>query len=192
MTPDIDVELRQQDLVRLAMAFASSAEWLALRLSLPVRVLALVGLVSSAWLSYWLTRAVELTFGWSALALMALSLPAFLLALAYWLLRRVIGLPRRIAALAESLFGMGEATWRDARSGFPGLSNGTWRSRLRELWRMGWALRRLAKAPGDATRLAAATGRAVVVLHPGFLLGTAVAALAAGLLAGLAMLSLLF
>ncbi len=189
-TADIDLRIRQQEVLQLVLAVAGGAESIALRLTVPVRVLAVAALAAATWLAYWSATLIDVGVLWFVLFLLPLCLPAALLGLSYWLLRRAIGLPRRIVELAESVYGFGHRAVTDAAAGYAAVRSGQGRVKPRELWRLGRALRQLRKAPGEAADLLAATGRAIAIANPLFMVGTASAAVLALVLAATALVTL--
>lgn len=191
MSPDIDTEIRQQDLVRIALTVAGAAEAIALGLVGSVRVLAICALGAAAWLTYWVTSAFGTGPLLSALTLLPLCLPGAALGLSYWLLRSSIGLPRRIMETAESAYGISHAALRDAKAEYVVLRSTGPRLRPRELWRLGTQLRHLRKLPGDASELLVSMGRALAIANPVFMIGTAVSAISAAALIGAAAITLL-
>lgn len=184
MSADIDLQIRQQEVLQLVLAVAGGAESIALRLTVPVRILALAALAAAAWLAYWSATLIELGAFWFVLFLLPLCLPAGALGLSYWLLRRAVGLPRQIIELAETAYGMGHMAVTDAVAGYTAVRSGQGRVKPRELWRLGRALRQLRKVPGEASKLLGATGRAVAIANPLFMIGTAVSSVLALLLVG--------
>lgn len=184
ITADMDLQARQQELLQLVLSVAGGAESIAVRLTVPVRILALAALAAAAWLAYWSVTLVQLGPAWFALFLFPLCLPAGALGLVYWLLRRAVGLPRQIIELAESAYGMGHMAVNDAVAGYTAVRSGQARVKPRELWRLGRALRQLRKVPGDASKLLGATGRAVAIANPLFMIGTAVSSVLALMLIG--------
>lgn len=191
MTADIDLEIRQKEILQLVLGVAGGAEAIALRLTVPVRILALTALGAAAWLAYWSITLVEAGAVWFGLVLLPLCLPALALGLAYWLLRRAVGLPRQIVELAESAYGMGHAAVVETVAGYEAVRGGRGRPKLREIWRLGRVLRSLRKVPGEAAGLLGAVGRVVVIVNPVFLIATSIASLTALALAVTALVTLL-
>ncbi len=186
LTPEIDLQVRQREVLQLVLSVAGGAESIALHLTVPVRILALTALAAAAWLAYWSATLIEVGATWFAAFLLPLSLPAVMLGLSYWLLRRAVGLPRRIVELAESAYGMGHAAVSETVAGYTAVRSGEGRPKLRELWRLGRALRQLRKVPGEAAELLGAVGRALAIANPLFMTLTSIAAIAALALAAVA------
>ena len=180
-----------QALLDKLMAFATTAEAVALRLVGKVRTLALIGLGGGLWLTYALTDTFNMgTSLWLAIGAILIAAPLILLKMS-GTLQDIVGLPQRITDTANSI--MGKA--KEARAYYANSQAKTakpnQRPTLRQLWHSTkWMLG--AKALGDdAQRLVGQAAGALVVTNPIFAVVLVIASVLSVLMIAIAVIVLL-